>query len=74
VVYTGPRRLVFLDLGKGTLRPQEVTIGAKSGDNVEIVTGVAEGDVVVSSGNFLVAAESRVRSASSFWEGTDVKP
>jgi len=73
VVYTGPRRLVFLDLGSGALRPQEVTIGARSGDNVEIVTGVAEGDVVVSSGNFLVAAESRVRSATSFWEDTDVK-
>jgi multidrug efflux pump subunit AcrA (membrane-fusion protein) len=73
VVYTGPRRIVFLDLGSGALRPQEVTIGARSGDNVEIVTGVAEGDVVVSSGNFLVAAESRVRSATSFWEDTDVK-
>jgi Cu(I)/Ag(I) efflux system membrane fusion protein len=71
VVYTGPRRLVFLDLGRGALRPQEVTIGATSGDRVEIVTGVAEGDIVVSSGNFLVAAESRVRSASSFWEDGD---
>jgi Cu(I)/Ag(I) efflux system membrane fusion protein len=74
VVYTGPRRLVFLDLGTGALRPQEVTIGARTGDNVEIVTGVAAGDVVVSSGNFLVAAESRIRSASSFWEDRDVKP
>jgi Cu(I)/Ag(I) efflux system membrane fusion protein len=73
VVYTGPRRIVFLDLGSGALRPQEVTIGARSGDDVEIVTGVAEGDVVVSSGNFLVAAESRVRSATSFWEDPDVK-
>jgi Cu(I)/Ag(I) efflux system membrane fusion protein len=68
VVYTGPRRLVFLDLGNGALRPQEVTIGARSGDMVEIATGLSEGDLVVSSGNFLVAAESRVRSASSFWE------
>jgi Cu(I)/Ag(I) efflux system membrane fusion protein len=73
VVYTGPRRLVFLDLGSGALRPQEVTLGAKTGDSVEIVSGVKEGDVVVSSGNFLVAAESRVRSASSFWEDTDVQ-
>ena len=71
VVYTGPRRLVFLDLGKGALRPQEVTIGTRNGDNVEILTGVKEGDVVVSSGNFLVAAESRVRSASGFWGDTD---
>lgn len=68
VVYTGPRRLVFVDLGNGALRPQEVTIGARSGDIVEITKGLEEGDVVVSSGNFLVAAESRVRSAGSFWE------
>jgi Cu(I)/Ag(I) efflux system membrane fusion protein len=68
VVYTGPRRIVFVDLGNGALRPQEVTIGARSGDLIEIASGLHEGDVVVSSGNFLVAAESRVRSASSFWE------
>lgn len=74
VVYTGPRRLVFLDLGHGALRPQEVTVGARSGDQIEIVSGVKEGDVVVSSGNFLVAAESRVRSAGSMWEDSDVKP
>jgi Cu(I)/Ag(I) efflux system membrane fusion protein len=71
VVYTGPRRIVFVDLGAGALRPQEVTIGARSGDVIEIASGLAEGDVVVSSGNFLVAAESRVRSATSFWGDGD---
>lgn len=68
VVYTGPRRLVFVDLGNGALRPQQVSIGARSGDVVEITSGLKEGDAVVSSGNFLVAAESRVRSAGAFWE------
>lgn len=68
VVYTGPRRIVFVDLGNGTLRPQEVAIGARSGDLIEIASGLDDGDVVVSSGNFLVAAESRVRSAGSLWE------
>ncbi|HEX7941014.1 MAG TPA: efflux RND transporter periplasmic adaptor subunit [Gemmatimonadaceae bacterium] len=68
VVYTGPRRIVFVDLGNGALRPQEVTIGARSGDLIEIASGLDDGDVLVSSGNFLVAAESRVRSAGSFWE------
>jgi len=67
VVYTGPRRLVFVDLGQGRLRPQEVTLGARTDDAVEVLTGVAEGDTVVTSGNFLVAAESRIRSASKFW-------
>lgn len=72
VVYTGPRRIVFVDLGDGRLHPQEVTIGARNGDSVEIIAGLKEGDVVVTTGNFLVAAESRVRSASTFWEDTDV--
>ncbi|HEX4452363.1 MAG TPA: efflux RND transporter periplasmic adaptor subunit [Kofleriaceae bacterium] len=73
VVYTGPRRLVFLDLGGGALRPQEVTIGARTGDQVEITSGLKAGDVVVSSGNFLVAAESRIRSTSTYWEGSDAQ-
>ena len=74
VVYTGPRRVVFVDLGNGALRPQAVTIGARSGDLVEIASGLAEGDVVVSSGNFLVAAESRVRSVGPFSEDSHDGP
>jgi Cu(I)/Ag(I) efflux system membrane fusion protein len=70
VVYTGPRRLVFVDLGDGRLRPQEVAIGARSGDMVEVVSGLHDGDAVVSAGNFLVAAESRIRSTGAFWGGS----
>ena len=69
VVYTGPRRLVFVDLGDGRLKPQEVTIGARSGDLVEVLSGVNVGDSIVTSGNFLVAAESRVRSGGVLSEG-----
>lgn len=69
VVYTGPRRLVFVDLGDGRLRPQEITIGARSGELVEVLSGVNEGDSIVTSGNFLVAAESRVRSGGVLSEG-----
>ncbi len=67
VLYAGPRRLVFLDLGEGRLRPQEIEIGVKSGDDYEVLSGLAEGDVVVTSGNFLVAAESRLKSATKQW-------
>ena len=71
VIYTGPRRLVFLDLGEGRLRPQEVELGAKGDDYYEVIDGVREGDVVVTSGNFLIAAESRIRSALEYWGGID---
>jgi len=67
VLYTGPRRLVFLDLGEGRLRPQEIEVGVKSGDFYEVLAGLEEGDLVVTSGNFLVAAESRLKSALHHW-------
>jgi membrane fusion protein, copper/silver efflux system len=67
VLYAGERRIVFVDLGQGRLAPREVTLGAKAGDRYEVVGGVREGDVVVTSGNFLVAAEARLRSATSKW-------
>ena len=71
VVYTGRRRLVFVDRGEGRLRPVEVTVGARTTDWISIKSGLTEGDVVVSSGVFLLAAESRIRSATDYWEAND---
>ena len=34
-------------------------------------SGLSEGDVVVISGVFLLAAESRIRSATDYWEAAD---
>lgn len=69
VVYTGPRRLVFIDLGEGRLRPVEVKLGAQSEEGYEVLEGLEVGDLVVTSGNFLIAAESRIRSATDTWSG-----
>lgn len=68
LVYTGPRKVVLVDLGGGRIAPREVQIGAQSGDRAEVVSGLNEGDAVVTSGNFLIAAESRIRSSGTFWK------
>ena len=47
VVYTGPRRLVFVDLGDGRIVPQEITVGARSGDRVEVLSGLDARQLVV---------------------------
>lgn len=70
IVYTGPRRLVFVDLGEGRFRPQEISIGAQAGDMVEVLSGLHAGDVVAVSGVFLIAAEARITTAAPYWEGT----
>lgn len=62
VLFEGDRRVVFVDLGEGRLAPREVALGAKAGDVYEVRSGLHAGDVVVTSGNFLISAESRLRS------------
>jgi Cu(I)/Ag(I) efflux system membrane fusion protein len=65
VIFAGPRRLVFVDLGEGRLAPRQIEIGAGNGELYEVLSGLEPGETVVSSGNFLVASESRLRSATA---------
>ena len=74
VLYAGDRDFVFLDLGDGRLRPQAVKVGGHAGDWVEILDGVGEGDLVVTSGNFLVAAEARLALALEHWGSRPAPP
>jgi len=64
VIFAGDRRVVFVDLGDGRLEPRDVRVGPKAGGYYEVIGGLQAGDVVVTSGNFLVAAESRLQSAA----------
>jgi len=68
VVYTGPRRLVFVDLGEGRFRPQEIRVGVEADGRYEVLAGLHEGDVIATSGVFLLAAEARIGTAAKFWE------
>jgi Cu(I)/Ag(I) efflux system membrane fusion protein len=70
VVYTGPRRLAFVDSGGGRFRPQEVQIGIESNGMYEVLSGLSPGDLVATSGVFLIAAEARIRTAAKYWDAT----
>lgn len=67
VIHAGKRRVVFVDLGDGRLEPRTVETGIASGDAIEITSGLEPGERVVASGNFLIAAESRLKSALEQW-------
>jgi Cu(I)/Ag(I) efflux system membrane fusion protein len=72
VLQTGERALVFVRGGDGALVPREVQVGLAVGDDVEVTSGLAAGDVVVSSANFLVDAESNLGAAVGAMPGMDM--
>jgi Cu(I)/Ag(I) efflux system membrane fusion protein len=67
VLHAGERSFVFLDLGEGRFRPRQVEVGLRSGEEVEILSGLEAGDRIVTSGTFLIASESRLRAALEQW-------
>jgi len=63
VVDTGETHYLFVAKQAGHFEPRLVKIGGRAEDRVEILSGVAEGESVVTTGNFLVDSESRLRAA-----------
>jgi Cu(I)/Ag(I) efflux system membrane fusion protein len=63
LVDTGELQYVFVEELKGHFVPRRVTTGTRSGESVEIRGGVTEGETVVTTGNFLLDSESRLRAA-----------
>jgi Cu(I)/Ag(I) efflux system membrane fusion protein len=70
VMDTGSKQAVFVDKGEGRFEPREVKLGRRGSGYVEIRQGIAEGDPVVVSANFLIDAESNLKAAlKGFSEG-----
>ncbi len=64
VLRSGERNTVFLANADGTFTPREVKLGARSQDGrYEVLAGLAEGDRVVTSGQFMLDSESQLREA-----------
>ena len=54
---------VVIALGGGRFRAQPVDVGIESGEWVEIRSGINAGDLIVTSGQFLIDSESNIESA-----------
>lgn len=64
VIDTGVSHTVFVSLGNGRFDPRRVVPGETGDDGlIEITSGIAPGETVVTSGQFLLDSESRLREA-----------
>jgi Cu(I)/Ag(I) efflux system membrane fusion protein len=74
VIDSGTQQRVIIDKGEGRFEPRDVKVGMRGGGFTEVLAGVEEGDRVVVSANFLIDAESNLRSALQGLTAPDTKP
>jgi Cu(I)/Ag(I) efflux system membrane fusion protein len=67
VIRTGTRTLVMIAQDEGGYRPAEVRIGREANGRTEVLAGLAPGEEVVTSGQFLLDSEASLA-------GIDVRP
>lgn len=67
VIFSGEQRVVFKDLGDGKLQPVPVRTGPRADGWIAIREGLEAGDTVVTSGNFLLASEARLKMGDAPW-------
>ena len=63
LILSGERELVVKALGAGRFQPVEVKTGMWRDEEVEVLSGLSEGDEVVVSGQFLIDSESNLQAS-----------
>jgi len=62
VMYSGLRKIVFVNTEGGRFEPREVMTGAGSNGQVQVLSGVSAGEHVAIKANFLLDSESRLQA------------
>jgi RND family efflux transporter MFP subunit len=63
VMDSGDKQYVFVVHDGGVFEPRTVQLGAKFEGSVVVLSGLKAGETIVTSGNFLIDSESRLKSA-----------
>ncbi|MBC2714467.1 MAG: efflux RND transporter periplasmic adaptor subunit [Desulfobacteraceae bacterium] len=65
VLRSGERNIVFVSRGDGKYIPREVTLGMYLNEGkVHVMKGLAPGEIIVTSGQFLLDSESKLKEAT----------
>ena len=72
VIDTGQRKIVFVSTGKGRFEPREVQLGFKAGSYYQVISGLMTDEEVVTSAQFLIDSESRLKAAGGGMQGMEM--
>ena len=73
VIHSGSRNIVVLSLGDGKFKSVDVTLGVLSDGYYQVIQGVSEGDVIVTSSQFLIDSESNLKAGTSSMQGMNME-
>ena len=63
IMDSGDKQYLFVVYDGGVFEPRVIQMGAKLEGNVVVLSGLNAGETIVTSGNFLIDSESRLKSA-----------
>jgi Cu(I)/Ag(I) efflux system membrane fusion protein len=63
IIDSGMQKIVFVAIGEGKFQPRMVQLGESDGSLTEVLSGIEQGERVVTRANFLVDSESRLRAS-----------
>ncbi|MFA5826244.1 MAG: efflux RND transporter periplasmic adaptor subunit [Gallionellaceae bacterium] len=63
VIDSGTRQVVLVQVAVGRFQPRVVQLGARSEEHIAVLNGLNESELVVTSANFLIDAESNLKAA-----------
>ena len=69
VIRTNNMAHVWIMIGKNKFKHQQVQTGSESGNNIEIIQGLKQGDAVVVTGAYLLNSEFVLRNGGNSMEG-----
>jgi Cu(I)/Ag(I) efflux system membrane fusion protein len=64
VLDTGLRQLAYVQVSPGQYEPREIRVGREASGFYEVLSGLKEHENVVTSANFLLDSESKIRASS----------
>jgi Cu(I)/Ag(I) efflux system membrane fusion protein len=69
VLDTGQRQYVLVQRGEGRFQPRPIEVGLRADGYAQVLSGLAAGEPVVVSANFLIDSEANLRAALQSFSG-----